>query len=183
MSENQKKQIIRSLAERKAPESSIDLWPGIKSLVSDPNRRRSSKLRFAVATLAMVILLAGVVFFLTPQGQAWAQNAFQFFSKIESDRMPFESYNATVSASSVEESTQTVDQDSQDELTQVAESTSTSDSISQGATIQDDATPIPDQDDQALEELTLEEVQALVDFQIYQPTWLPEKFAFEKSGI
>jgi hypothetical protein len=153
MSEKQVKRIIRSIAEQKAPGASIDLWPGIRSQVSVPHRSRSSKLRFAIATFAMVILLAGTVFFLTPQGQAWAQNTFQFITQTESDRK--------------------IVPTSQAAPTSVSQQT-------QEPTIQG-VYPTTEPDDQIIDDLTLEEVQKWVDFQIYQPSWLPKGFAFEKA--
>lgn len=151
MSEKQVRHIFRSLADEKAPAESIDLWAAIKSRMPDDEgafRRNSrSRLRLVGATLALV-LLAGVVFLLTPQGQAWAQDAFQFFNKTESDRMSFDAYEATQTGS-------------------------TSSLTPEGT-----AEPTPTQEYTLNNRMSMDEVQIAAGFIPYQPTWLPEGYAF-----
>jgi hypothetical protein len=109
-------------------------------------------LGLAGAALVMAILLAGVGFLITPQGQAWAQNAFQFFNETESNRIPLEDFEATQSALSTGSASQSTPTEENDEPSeQVA---------------------------QVLDNLTFDEVQALVDFEVSQPTWIPEDFSF-----
>lgn len=102
MRDKQVQKIIRSLADEKAPKASIDLWPAIRTQAlaseSKPRHARRSRLRLVGAALGLAVLLVGVVFILSPQGQAWAQEAFQFFNQTESDRVPVDSLYPTKSA-------------------------------------------------------------------------------------
>ena len=156
MSEKQIQKMIRSVAEEKAPGETIQLWSRIKSQLrsfeAKPQRHWPSHLRLAGTALGLAILLAGVVFILSPQGQAWAQEAFQFFTETESNRIPLEDFEATQAALS-------------------------SGSVTQSAPTADNSEPGV-QVAQDYEDLTFDEVQALVDFQVSQPTWLPEDFSF-----
>lgn len=156
MSEKQFQTIFRSLADEKAPGGSIDLWPGIKTQVltsaERPRRTWRSRLRLVGAALGLAILLAGVVFILSPQGRAWAQDTFQFFTKTESDRVTYESYQATIAAKSPS-------------LT--PEDTS-------GAAVAPTATPSDPLDGL----MTFDELKAVTGFVPYEPSWLPEDFEF-----
>ena len=51
--------------------------------------------RRIAATIAIVILLLAAAFLLTPQGRAWAQSVFQFFSRAESDTLPLQPWQLT----------------------------------------------------------------------------------------
>lgn len=152
MSEKQIQKMIRSVAEEKAPGETIQLWSRIKSQLrsfeAKPQRHWPSHLRLAGTALGLAILLAGVVFILSPQGQAWAQEAFQFFTKTESDRVPFEVFQATQSAGSA------------------------------AATPTTESEPTPTPGSLANGMLTLEEVQDAAGFVPYEPSWLPEDFEF-----
>lgn len=160
MSEKQIQDMVRSLAEEKAPAETIDLWPALKDRLQSPERRvrRSwrARLRLAGAALGLAVLLTGVVFFLTPQGQAWAQNTFQFFNKTESDRIPFQSYQATQAARS---------------------STATPEKTS----VAGEAEPTPTYDSQATEGMTIEDLQAAVGLVPYQPFSMPEGFELAEA--
>ena len=150
MSEKQVRQILRSLADEKAPAESIDLWPAIATRMRTSERTsqpHSRSRRLVGATLALV-LLAGIVFLLTPQGQAWAQDAFQFFNKTESDRISLDAYQATLTGG-------------------------TSTLTPEGTT-----EPTPTQDYALENRMSIEEVQTSAGFVLYQPTWLPEGYAF-----
>ena len=152
MSEKQVQQIMRSVADEKAPEATIQLWPAIKERIESserkPRRTRGGRLRLAGATLGLAVLLTGFVFLLTPRGQAWAQTTFRFFTETESNRMPL-----------------------------ATQSTPSSGSEAQSAPTEEGSEP-SEQMPQVMEDLTFDEVQALVNFEISQPTWLPENFSF-----
>ena len=156
MSEKQFQNIVRLLADEKAPGETIDLWPAIRTqavaLQGKPKRTWRSRLRLVGAVLGLAVLLAGVVFILSPQGQAWAQEAFQFFTKTESDRVPFESYQATIAVKSPSSTPEDI------LATKV------------------DPTPTPSDPLDGL--MTLEEVQDEAGFVPYQALWLPEDFEF-----
>lgn len=156
MIEKQFQTIFRSLADEKAPEGTIDLWPAIKTqamaVESKPRRTWRSRLRLVGAALGLAVLLAGVVFILSPQGRAWAQDTFQFFTKKESDRVPYESYQATVAAKSP---------------------SSTPEDTSGAAA---DPTPTPSDPLDGL--MTFDELKAVTGFVPYEPSWLPEDFEF-----
>ncbi len=156
MSEKQVQNMIRTLAEEKAPEETIHLWPRIKveafASGGKPRRTWRSRLRLAGAALGLAVLLAGVLFILSPQGQAWAQEAYQFFTKTESDQVPFEAFQATQSARS-------------------SAATPEDTSVATGDTTATPGDPLDDM-------MTFEEVQAVAGFVPYQPSWLPEGFEF-----
>lgn len=160
MSEKQIQNLIRSLAGEKAPDETIDLWPAINKRLQSPEgrprRNWRSRLRIAGAALGLAVLLTGVVFLLTPQGQAWAQDTFQFFTKTESDRIPFDSYQATQAARS---------------------STATPEETSAAG----EAEPTPAYASQVPDGMTIEEVQALAGFVPFQPFWMPEGFEFAEA--
>lgn len=150
MSEKQVQQILRSLADEKAPAESIDLWPAIATRMrtSERTSQPHSRSRRLMGAALGLVLLAGIVFLLTPQGQAWAQDVFQFFNKTESDRMSFDAYQATVTGE-------------------------TSTSTPEGTT-----EPTPTQDYALDNRMSIEEVQTAAGFMPYQPTWLPEGYKF-----
>lgn len=102
--------ILSHMAEQAAPGNEINLWPAIQSrFEADPlapasvqthatthqpkgspmntHLFPSSRLRTA-ALIVIAILLAGGLFLLTPQGQAWAQSILRFFTRQESDLLP-----------------------------------------------------------------------------------------------
>jgi hypothetical protein len=98
--------ILSHMAEQAAPSQEINLWPALQSrFENDPsfqaraaNHRLkgtqmnthlspSSRLRPA-ALVAVAILVAFGLFFLTPQGKAFAQQILQFFTRQESDLLP-----------------------------------------------------------------------------------------------
>jgi len=157
MSDKQVQRIMRSLADEKAPEATIHLWPAIKERIMlserKPRRTWGARLRLAGAALGLAVLLTGVVFLLTPQGQAWAQNAFQFFNKIESDSVPFDSFQATQSSGSEEGATETP----------YADGTN------------------PEQESNLMDVMSLEEVQSVVEYKINQPSLIPDGFTFTKA--
>jgi hypothetical protein len=156
MRDKQVQKIMRSLADEKAPGASIDLWSSIRTQAlaaeSKPRHARRSRLRLVGAALGLAVLLVGVVFILSPQGQAWAQEAFQFFTQTESDRIPHESYQATLAARSPSSAPE-------DASVTEADPTSTPSDPLDGL-------------------MTLEEVQEEAGFVPYQALWLPEDFEF-----
>lgn len=160
MSEKQIQNLIRSLADEKAPGETIDLWPAISKHLQNPEgsprRNWRFRLRIAGVALGLAVLLTGVVFLLTPQGQAWAQDTFQFFKKTESNRIPFDSYQATVSARS-------------------------SSTASKATPTLEEVEPTAEQTEQIEGGLTIEEVQALAGFVPFQPYWMPEGFEFAEA--
>lgn len=106
MIEKQVQSILRELAEQQAPNAKIDLWPVIESRViqeggqmGEPTKRREleinmrqthiPRLRLAV-TITLVGLFVCGMFFITPQGQAVAQNIFHFFTRTESNQLPIQ---------------------------------------------------------------------------------------------
>lgn len=104
MREKQIQSILKNLAERKAPGREINLWPAIESQLQmgdltypkgtfmDTRQKRTP--RFAAAVTLAAILIA-VVFFLTPQGQAMAQELLQFFTRAETNELPLQSWQLT----------------------------------------------------------------------------------------
>lgn len=106
MIEKQVQSILRALAEQQAPTAKIDLWPVIESRfiqeggqMGEPTKRREleittrqthfPRLRLA-ATITLVTLLVCGMFFITPQGQAVAQNILHFFTRSESNQLPIQ---------------------------------------------------------------------------------------------
>lgn len=97
------RQIIHHLAEQGVP-ANYDAWEVVKTQLKREQVERNSInhsrtappiksvliLRFA-RTLSMLVLLVGMVFFLTPQGQVIANNLFRFFRKAESNVLPLPS--------------------------------------------------------------------------------------------
>ncbi|MBG0787909.1 MAG: DUF4367 domain-containing protein, partial [Anaerolineaceae bacterium] len=152
MSENQLRKKVQSLAEEKAPAEKIDLWPAIKTQII--NNERTTKvnrwpwLRLVGAALGLALLLSGVVFLLTPQGQAWAQDTFQFFNQAESDQMPYDAYHATQTGSS------------------------------STLTPEEETAPTPIREDALASLMTMDEVRIAAGFTPYQPTWLPDGYQF-----
>jgi hypothetical protein len=111
MNEKQMHSILRELTEQKAPKAEIDLWPAIDLRLakahlqtSAPTKRRDTEMnahqhpiprqRLAVA-LVLIVIIAGVLFFTTPQGQAVAQNMLRFFSRSESSQLPIQAWQLT----------------------------------------------------------------------------------------
>lgn len=104
MNEEQMRSILRHLTEQKAPQAEINLWSGIESRIqtSDLTEPRGTQMntrlqrisRLATA-VALVAILAGIVFFTTPQGQAMAQSVLRFFTRSESNDLPIQSWQLT----------------------------------------------------------------------------------------
>lgn len=85
--------LLRRLAEEAAPPTDIDLWPKICARTSEislsgDSRMNHPSLPRLVAMTVFVIFLLGAILLLTPQGRAWGQNLFQFFSTTEEKSIP-----------------------------------------------------------------------------------------------
>jgi hypothetical protein len=96
------KSILQDAVENEIPASEIDLWKTVKASLVEKQTQQGAKmnttnargaLRFVYATLAIVALLA--LTFLTPQGRAFAQQIFQFFSRADKDRYPLQAWQMT----------------------------------------------------------------------------------------
>ncbi|MHB1118898.1 MAG: DUF4367 domain-containing protein [Bellilinea sp.] len=104
MRDKQIQSVLKNLAEQKAPGREINLWPAIESQLQTGDRtnpkgtimnaRQKRIPRFAAAVTLAVILIA-VIFFLTPQGQAVAQELLQFFTREEANELPLQSWQLT----------------------------------------------------------------------------------------
>ncbi len=88
--------ILQDALEEKIPSSQVELWSAVKaSLVAGRTVKQGEKMntikprrvaRAALAILTIVTLLA--LAFITPQGRAFAQSLFRFFSFAESTSFP-----------------------------------------------------------------------------------------------
>jgi len=95
---NLKRQVIHHLAEQGVP-TDYDAWEAVKTQLERNQFDRKSvlhsriappikfvlNLRFTGVLTMLLVLLAGMVFFLTPEGQVTAKNLFQLFRKAESN--------------------------------------------------------------------------------------------------
>lgn len=92
--------ILNELAENAAPTSRIDLWPTLKDRLAMSESRlkqgdasmktdssRTLTLRWA-ALFLIAIAIAFTILFATPQGRAWAQKMFLFFTVAEDKSFP-----------------------------------------------------------------------------------------------
>lgn len=104
MNEQQMRSILTDLTEQNAPKATINLWPGIQSRiqVSDPNEPRGTQMNTRqqriprlAAAISLAAILAGVLFFTTPKGQALAQSMLRFFTRSESNQLPVQSWQLT----------------------------------------------------------------------------------------
>jgi hypothetical protein len=91
-----KRQVIHHLAEQGIP-ADYDPWVEINmQLERNQTGRKTTRQPGMTAPMkinlrglaALLVLLVGVVFFLTPQGQVTAQNIFQFFRRAQSNVLP-----------------------------------------------------------------------------------------------
>lgn len=104
MREKQIQSILKNLVEEKAPGREINVWPEINSRLqtSELNYSKGTKMdtrkklapRLA-AGIALIVILAGIFVFSTPQGQAMAQSLLQFFTRAESNELPLQSFQMT----------------------------------------------------------------------------------------
>jgi hypothetical protein len=86
--------ILRDALENEIPPDEIKLWPAVKAdlVAGQQQAEKMKKMRprllskAVIATLVVIALLT--VAFLTPQGRAFAQNVFQFFTRTESKIRP-----------------------------------------------------------------------------------------------
>jgi hypothetical protein len=96
MKNNDLKSILADIAEEALPGSDIDLLPAItKNLAAEPRQNETSKASphqtFLARRTLLVMLalsLAFAVLLITPQGRAFAQRLFSFFSAAESESFP-----------------------------------------------------------------------------------------------
>jgi hypothetical protein len=99
MNEEQLTRVINNLAESLVP-AEIDLWPTIRErletskhfsalreLSKGPRLYRNRSLRL-VSALLMVLVVAIILLFATPQGRALSQGLIQFFIRAPSDELP-----------------------------------------------------------------------------------------------
>jgi hypothetical protein len=91
-----KRQLIHHLAEQGVPDD-YDPWEAVKKQLDQKTIQHSSldspmkidaSMHFAGALTLLLVVLVGLVFFLTPQGQVTAKNLFQLFQKAESNILP-----------------------------------------------------------------------------------------------
>mgnify|MGYP001012695737 CR=1 FL=1 len=107
MNEKQLKDLINRLADDLVVEE-VDLWPSIKQHVKQSNRPSKNGDLFMntnkplkhtqrrVFSLAIVTcLLLALIWLLTPQGQVWAQQILQYFTRSNSDVLPLQSWQLT----------------------------------------------------------------------------------------
>jgi hypothetical protein len=95
MKDNLIKQALNLLADQGIPEN-YDPTTGVKNYVEThihtrnmPSEGRPQQLRLRLASVAaLVVLLSGVVFFLTPQGRGFAQQVIHYFTFAEGDALP-----------------------------------------------------------------------------------------------
>ncbi len=85
---------LAAIAEQAAPSAEIDLWMKMRGHLetSESIQQRgdaSMKITFRRITLILLAVIAGLaILFATPQGQAFAQTLFRFFSPTESKLYP-----------------------------------------------------------------------------------------------
>lgn len=104
MNEEHMRSILRHLTEQKAPQAEIDLWPKIETRIKtgaltetrgfQMKTRQQRNTRLAAAA-ALAVVLAGILFFTSAQGQVWAQSLLRFFTRSESDQLPLQSWQLT----------------------------------------------------------------------------------------
>lgn len=131
--------------------------------------------------LGLVILLAGIIFFLTPQGQAWAQDTFKFFTKVDRE-LNIEPTLTPTPTRTLRPTQYYIEAESERVILPTIPPSPPliPKSTQKPILVGDDSTL--DEEDRIIRDLTLEEVQALVDYKIYQPSWLPEDFSFTKAS-
>lgn len=104
MNEKQLRSILRNLTEQQAPKETINLWPAIEtrfqtSDLPEPKgpemNTRQKRIPKLAAAITLAVVLIGVLFFSTPQGQAMAQSLLQFFTRAESNELPLQSFQLT----------------------------------------------------------------------------------------
>jgi hypothetical protein len=96
MDKHKIRSILQDALEEEIPSTQVNLWPAVKASLVAGNRQgekmNTTKSfhapRFAFVISAIVVLLA--VALLTPQGRAFAQNLFQFFTRAESTTFPLQ---------------------------------------------------------------------------------------------
>jgi hypothetical protein len=106
MNDNQLSRVLERLAEQLTP-ADIDLWPVIRKhfeTSKQPSYKgdlsmttilaRNQRLRLAGALILAVLVMTAMLF-ATPQGRAWAQEAWHFFTRAGSDRLPVQSWQKT----------------------------------------------------------------------------------------
>lgn len=104
MNEKQLRSILRNLTEQQAPKETINLWPAIEtrfqtSDLPEPKgpemNTRQKRIPKLAAAITLAVVLIGVLFFSTPQGQAMAQSVLQFFTRAESNEFPLQARQQT----------------------------------------------------------------------------------------
>ena len=88
--------ILTDIAEEALPNSAIDLLPALanglaaEKLQDETSKRLFHKTSLIRRTVLLILALSVVIaiFLVTPQGRAWAQDAFQFFQKVNSTTLP-----------------------------------------------------------------------------------------------
>ena len=103
--------IIQEAVEKEIPASEIALWQTVKASLVEKQHQQGVKMntnksrgvsRLAYATLAVAVLLT--LAFLTPQGRAFAQQVFHFFTRADKDRYPLQEWQKTPPAQTSSES-------------------------------------------------------------------------------
>ena len=105
MNKKQMQSMLKDLIEQKAPKAEINLWPAIESRLqtSDLTQPKGTQMNTRQkliprlsAGIALAVILTGVLFFTTPQGQAMAQSMLQFFTRAENNELPLQSFQLTL---------------------------------------------------------------------------------------
>ncbi|MBK6646585.1 MAG: hypothetical protein IPG44_12735 [Anaerolineales bacterium] len=103
--------IIQEAVEKEIPASEIALWQTVKASLVEKQHQQGVKMntnksrgvsRLAYATLAVAVLLT--LAFFTPQGRAFAQQVFHFFTRADKDRYPLQEWQKTPPAQTSSES-------------------------------------------------------------------------------
>lgn len=90
------KSILTDIAEEALPGAEIDLSPVLarnftaEKVQTETSKRSFHRILLLRRTVLLLIALSAVfaIFLTTPQGRAWAQDAFQFFQKVNSTTLP-----------------------------------------------------------------------------------------------
>jgi hypothetical protein len=102
MNEQQLRQMLSEKAEELAPSDMIDLWPEIEKRLAAyarsaqrPNRPSHPSLSARAVRVVLAVCLVGLVVLTTPLGRVWAQEFIQFFTRLNTDTLPVQSWQLT----------------------------------------------------------------------------------------
>ena len=171
MSEKQFKEKLEQLAADLIPENT-DLWPGIHDKMNIPAvnkpygkaRQPKRNLWLRITAVPLIIFLLIGLIFIVPEGRAWAQEAFRFFTHAESNKLPTQTWQYHPTYTPTATATPTF-------LPGTPTPTPLPPTL---------APPTPTPDPANIYDVSLEfsEVQKLADYTIWIPTWLPNTQSF-----